>query len=109
MDDVPHIALPIQVAGLAYRTVQQDTNDEVACAVAAIAGFPLGYRDEAPEFGIDQLEFTGQPLDLADLDQACETYEPRARLRLTQTPYDPNDPTAVRVTVEVAMHTAEDV
>lgn len=107
MDDVPHIALPIRVAGVAYATVQQDTDDEVTATVTAIASFPVGWREEAPEFGIVPMEFQGQPLDVTDLQQACETYEPRARLRIVDHS-PPNDPTAALLAIEVSMFTAED-
>lgn len=109
MDDVPHIALPIRVKATEFATVQQDTGDELACTVNAIAAFPLGFRVEAPEFGVEPLEFGPQPLDLSDLEQACELYEPRARLALTEAPYDPADPTAARVTIAVSMHSVEDL
>src|SRR5262245_17298151 len=108
MDDVPHIALPIRVAGVTYATVQQDTDDEVTATVTAIASFPLGFREEAPEFGVAPMEFTGQPLDPTDLEQACEQWEPRARLNIVDRSPGATDPTAGRLRIEVAMFTAED-
>jgi hypothetical protein len=109
MDDVPHIKLPIEIAGRAYATVQQDTDDELACTVAAIAQFPYGYRIEAPEFGVDPLEFEVQPLDVTGLEQACEVYEPRARLVLAVSDFNPIDPAASRVQISVSMLTSEDL
>jgi hypothetical protein len=52
MDSVPHLALPLRVQADAYASVQQDTLDEVRTTVAAIVAFPVGYRIEAPDFGV---------------------------------------------------------
>jgi phage baseplate assembly protein W len=107
MDDIPHIGTPIRIVGTSYATVQQDTTDEVAACVNVIASYPLGSRDEAPDFGVIPLEFTAQPLDLSDLTQACEVYEPRAVLTVTQS--DPADaPGEATVQIVVGMATAED-
>jgi phage baseplate assembly protein W len=108
MDDVPHIGLPIRLAGVTYATVQQDTDDEVTATVTAIASFPIGWREEAPEFGVTPMEFQGQPLDTTDLEQACETWEPRARIRIVDRSPGSSDPTAARLQIEVSMFTAED-
>src|SRR3954462_2095847 len=107
MDDVPHIALPMRVAGGAFVTVQQDTTDEVVCTVAAIASFPIGWRDEAPEFGVTPMEFGLQPLDTTELQYACEMYEPRARVRVVSVATD-DDPTAAREQIEVTMFAGEE-
>ena len=108
MDDVPHLALPLRVVGDHYVTVQQDTVDELAATVACIVAFPLGYRDERPDFGIVPLEFSTRPLNTLDIEQAVEAYEPRASVRVTEQPYDPADPGAARVRVAVGLAGAEE-
>jgi hypothetical protein len=110
MDLIPHLAWPLSfdpVTG-AYRSVQQDTTAELAANVAVICSFPIGYRDEAPEFGIEDPEFDLRPLDLTDIATAVSVYEPRARITITEDPVDPRDPGAASVHIEVAMPGGED-
>ena len=108
MDDVPHLALPLRIVGDRYVRVQQDTVDELVCTVAAITQFPLGYRIERPDFGIVPPELDNRPLNVMDIEQAVEAYEPRAAVTVTEQPYDPHDPGADRLRVEVSMPRAEE-
>jgi phage baseplate assembly protein W len=108
MDNIPHIAVPMRLVGIGYAVVEQDTTEEVAGCVKVIASFPLGSRDEAPEFGVRPMEFRATPLDVTDLTQACEQYEPRARLSVAQAPQDSADPTAANVQIVVGLATSED-
>jgi phage baseplate assembly protein W len=108
MDSVPHLALPLRLDQGAYATVEQDTLDELVATVTAICGFPIGYRVEAPEFGIPELELTGPPLPVHDVERAVETWEPRADVTVTEAAYDPTDPTASRLEVAVTMPDAEE-
>jgi hypothetical protein len=108
MDNVPHLALPLRITGDHFVSVQQDTLDELVTAVAAIVTFPLGYRVERPDFGITPPELGDRPLDTLDVEQAVEAYEPRALVNVTEQPYDPLDPGADRLRVEVTMPRAEE-
>src|SRR3954465_6594352 len=108
MAEIPHIDVPIRLVGNGYAVVEQDTTEEVAGCVKVIASFPLGARDEALDFGVRPMEFRATPLDLTDLQQACEQYEPRARLSVTQAPYDPADSTAANVQIVVGLASSED-
>jgi phage baseplate assembly protein W len=108
MDDVPHLALPLRVVGDRYVSVQQDTVDELVTNVAAITLFPLGYRVERPDFGITPPELAQEPLDVLDIEQAVEAFEPRAHVEVTEAPLDPFDPGASRLRVEVSLARAED-
>ena len=103
MDNVPHLSLPLRVVGGSYATVQQDTDDELATTVQAIVSFTLGSRPERPDFGIADPALADRPLDLLDMRQAIETYEPRADFTVAELPYNPADPLASRVRVQVAM------
>lgn len=106
MDSVPHITLPIEVRASAYRTVDQDTTAEVANCVAAIVAYPIGYREEAPDFGIADPTFGSLPLDTSAIERACEAYEPRAVLRIIEA--QSLDPFAANVQIEVNVSTSED-
>ena len=108
MDDLPHIALPIQILGSAFATNQEGTNDEVAACVAAIVAFPLASRDEAPDFGIADPTFSVRPIDTTEIEEAVETWEPRASVEITEAPYDPSDPTAAELQIAVQVFASED-
>jgi phage baseplate assembly protein W len=108
MDDIPHIALPIQFLGGRYATVQQDTTAEVAGCVAAIVSFPIGYREDQPEFGISDPAFSLRPIDTSEVEAAIANYEPRADVTVTEGAYDPSDPLAVEVEIVVNVIQAED-
>lgn len=107
MDSIPHLTLPIQFAGSQYRAVEQDTTAEVAACVAAIVAFPIGYREDDPDFGIRDPAFQAQPVDTAEIEEIVETYEPRADIAVS-TEFDPSDPLAAEVEIIVNVIAAED-
>jgi phage baseplate assembly protein W len=103
IDELPRLALPLRINSGQYVSVEQDTLDEVITCVAAITLFPLGFRDDRPDFGVVPLELTDRPLNTLDVEQAVEAYEPRADVSVVEQPYDPSDPLAARVRVEVSI------
>jgi hypothetical protein len=108
LDPIPHLTWPLQVVNGSFRSHEQDTVDELVTNVAVIISFPLGFRDESPEFGIADPTFEQMPLDVNDVLEAVETYEPRAEVQITQRPYDPRDPHAAKVGIRVTMPDADD-
>lgn len=108
MDPIPHLALPLRFTGDAYATVQQDTLDELVCAVEGVCSFPIGSRIESPDFGIPEYELSDRPLPVQQLEAAIETWESRASVEVTEAPYDPSDPLATRLQVRVTSPGAED-
>lgn len=108
MDDIPHIAIPIAIRDAAYVSTQQDTNAEVAGCVAVILQFPLGYREEAPEFGITDPTFSDRPIDTTEIESQVEAYEPRATIEISESPYDPRYPLEATIAIEVRVLTTED-
>jgi phage baseplate assembly protein W len=103
IDALPRLALPLRINSGQYVSVEQDTLDEVTTCVACITLFPLGYRDDRPDFGIVPLELNDRPLDTLDVEQAIEAFEPRAEVNVVEQPYDPADPLEARVRVEVSI------
>jgi phage baseplate assembly protein W len=108
MDRIPHLSLPLRVERGAFATVEQDTLDELVTSVSCICSFPLGFRVEAPDFGIPELELTDRPLPVEAVERQIETWEPRADVEASERPYDPTDPTAARLEVAVTMPDAEE-
>lgn len=99
-DELPHLALPLELAGNRYATVDQDSSSEVACCVMAITSFPKGYRAERPDFGIEDPAFLTYPLETAELEADVRAWEPRAQLALEEEA-SRTDPGAVRLTIHV--------
>lgn len=75
---IPHLALPIQMAGKGLAVRDQDSDAEVADCVKVIMSFSRGDRAEDLDFGIDDPTFQTQPIDTADIETAIADYEPRA-------------------------------
>jgi phage baseplate assembly protein W len=77
----PHLRLPLQFGGInggAIVNEQDEANDVLDC-VRAIIAFPLGVRQDMPEFGIPDLSF--KEYDQSAVDQlrvAIEQWEERA-------------------------------
>jgi hypothetical protein len=108
MDRIPHLALPLRVELGAFVSVEQDTLDELVATVSCICAFPIGYRVEAPEFGIPELELAPTPVPVEQVERQIEIWEPRADVEVTEQDYDPADPTAARIAVAVTMPDAEE-
>jgi hypothetical protein len=103
MDPISHLSLPLRIAASSYVVVEQDTLGEYLTTVATIVAFPIGFRIEAPEFGVAQHEFDARPLSLRDTSQAIEAYEPRAAVTVTEQPFDPLNPERARVQISVGV------
>ena len=99
-DELPHLSLPLELAGARYATVDQDSSSEVAVCVEAICSFPKGYRAERPDFGIDDPAFQTLPLETAGLEADVRAWEPRAQLVLEEE-LSAQDPGGVRLTIHV--------
>lgn len=82
MTDVPHFALPFRFDSGAAVVVEQDTNDDVLACVTAILLYPLGWRPEAPTFGIRDPAFSEGIVQRSELARALAEWEPRAETAL---------------------------
>ena len=69
------------------RTVDQDSKDEIAQCVYAILATEPGTRTELPEFGFASQLFRQGGVDLEELRQAVEEWEPRAQI-LTESEFE---------------------
>ena len=100
--------MPLRLEGASFAVVEQDTLDELVVSVSCICSFPIGFRVEAPDFGIPELELGNAPLPVEEVERQIETWEPRADVEVTEAAYDPGDPTASRLEVAVTMPDAEE-
>lgn len=84
--DVPHFALPFRFTSPHAAVVEQDSIDEIADCVLAVMLCPYGYRVELPEFGLPDPVFSTPHVDVVQMRQAVELWEPRAALVLQEHP-----------------------
>lgn len=83
MTDIPHLAYPFRLDGLGHaRVVEQDTVDEIANCCTVILKTPIGSRSELPEFGYEDPTFSGRTVNVEDVIQVLERWEPRADLQV---------------------------
>lgn len=88
--DTPQISYPfeIQANGL-VRELEQDSLDEVAMSVEICLRYPLGYRDELPEFGVPELAFNPGDSDLISIVQShVSRWEDRVHILVEERPAD---------------------
>lgn len=97
-EEIPHLSLPLRLAGSSYAQVGQDTDREAADCVFVIMSFPRGTRAEEPNFGIDDPTFQTQPIDVDDIANAIAEYEPRVDAEIDTVDL-PDGSTTVRVQV----------
>lgn len=76
--DIPHLAVPITFANGQAAVVEQDSTDEIAQCVAAIAAYRPGERIDDPEFGIPEQALIENGIDDPEILSAIDRYEPRA-------------------------------
>ena len=83
MPERPHLRFPIELgSGGRLRTVEQDSDDELACAIAMILAWPEGSKREAPGFGAAPTMGESGGADLGAMRVAVERTEPRVRAYL---------------------------
>jgi phage baseplate assembly protein W len=80
--DTPQLAYPFEISPTgAVREVEQGDIDEIAMSIEIILRYPLGYRDELPDFGIPELSFRESTEDIASiLGDYVTRWESRAPL-----------------------------
>ncbi len=83
MADIPHFSLPFRLVfdnmGSLHAAVnEQDSIDDVADCVEAIAICPLGFRPELPDFGLRDQTFSQGGISTEEIQIAISQWEPRA-------------------------------
>jgi phage baseplate assembly protein W len=106
--DTPQFDLPFRFEAKDDGTVQaavveQDSTQDVLNCVEAVLRTPLGYREELPDFGVEDPTFRQMPVDPSRIAQAIERWEPRANITVDSYPDSLDEALAhVRVQVESA-------
>lgn len=74
----PHFDLPFSLSGDGASCVEQGTARDLSNCVYMICATPLGYRDEVPNFGIEDLTFSPPPVMRERVRASISAQEPRA-------------------------------
>lgn len=82
----PHFDLPFKLGTLGANVVEQDSIDDVANCVVMIVSTPQGWRDEAPEFGIEDPTMKRQPIGASSISGIIGAQEPRAVMIIDEHP-----------------------
>lgn len=98
----PHFALPFRMHRGATVCVEQDTLDDIAGCIEAVLRTSPGQRIESPEFGSPELTFNQRPLNLDDVVNRVELWEPRARILLSEDATE-LDPALARIRATVTL------
>jgi phage baseplate assembly protein W len=81
---VPKLRVPLEMGATGFRTVEQDSLQEIAQGAYAVLATPIGSLLEEPEFGIEDPTFEQLPIDDTEWLEALARWEPRAAVRTTQ-------------------------
>ncbi len=83
-DSIPKLRVPIEMGTHGFRTVEQDSDDEVAACVYAVVATPLMSRVEEPMFGVEDPTFETLPLNVTEWIDQIARFEPRAEVATVQ-------------------------
>lgn len=84
--ELPHFAYPFARTpdGTGVAVNEQDTEPEIMACELVIVAYPVGFRDDRPEFGWAFPELAQAPITIDQLEQALTEFEPRAPVNITQ-------------------------
>lgn len=85
----PHFDLPFRFGGKngAAVIVEQDSPEEILNGIRIIIAYPIGSREDLPEFGIPDVLFLTKPEDIVSkLADAIARWEPRAQAFIAEHP-----------------------
>lgn len=78
MIEIPHLSFPLRFGRATFVEVEQDSAQHVAECVEAAARTELGWRIEAPDFGVPSYVMAAGGVDVDELREAILVSEPRA-------------------------------
>lgn len=101
MATIPTFSLPLRYVGGSPVVNEQDDLDSLADNVYAICVTNPGDRDELPDFGLVDLTFQQEPLQVTAAVNQIQTWEPRVQILIDQSP-DRFDAAIVNANVNVS-------
>jgi phage baseplate assembly protein W len=83
MAEIPHFASPFRIVAGSVATVEQDSDEDILGCVQVILRTDAGFRDEVPEFGVEELAFNQSDSVESDVIDAVRDWEPRVAASAT--------------------------
>src|SRR5436190_20403353 len=74
--DTPHLALPLRYIGGRPVVNEQDSWEDVFDSAQAVARYPIGFREDLPQFGTSDLSFASAIIP-EQVTGEIEEWEPR--------------------------------
>lgn len=81
----PHFSFPFLMTAAGAATTEQDSDAEILDCVEVILSTPRGWREDLPEFGLDDPVF-GIGIDRQGIHDTVTQWEPRADTIVTSRP-----------------------
>jgi hypothetical protein len=98
--EVPHFGLPFQYVNGAPLVVEQNSDEDVANCVFAVAASEPGQFLDEPEFGTADPTFEQEPVNPRQFLQPIARWEPRA-VAVAETNPDLLDEAIVNATIQI--------
>lgn len=83
---VPHFDLPFRLSGTSFAVAEQDSEIDISNCVETIIRTPYGFRDDNPDFGLDDHTFENIPLAKEIIISQIQNQEPRSTILITENP-----------------------
>jgi len=83
---IPHFALPLRYINGSAVVNEQDSLDDIVTCVEAICLTNPGDRDELPEFGLEDMTFTQEPIPTSAAVNQIQQWEPRVQVLIDTSP-----------------------
>lgn len=77
MARIPHLKIPLELAGNSFATVEQDSPEDIAQCVKIILRTPFGSRDDVPTMGLTEQRYRAGGPNLAEIERQILEHEPR--------------------------------
>ena len=79
----PKLKVPFNINGSSADVVEQDSVEEVVQCVTAIINTPVGFREDQPEYGMEDPTFLEGGVDAEDIEAIVGEWEDRATTMTT--------------------------
>jgi phage baseplate assembly protein W len=100
---LPHLAYPFARTpdGTGIQVNEQDTEAEIMACEMVIVSYPVGYREDRPEYGWAFPDLAQAPISTASLEQALKEFEPRGPVQIDAVHDYANSTATLNVNVQI--------
>lgn len=76
--ELPHFSAEFTITRTGSTYVEQASEEDIVACCYRLLVCPEGFREDLPEFGLEELTFQTIPLDLSIIEETIERWESRA-------------------------------